>query len=237
MLFAAGLGTRLRPLTDTRPKALVEVAGQTLLERAIVRLKAAGAERIVVNVHHFGEQIIDFVAHHDFGVEIKISDERACLLDTGGGLRHARPLFQSDAPVLVHNVDILHNADLQALWRREPADATLLLVSARQTTRYLLFDDAMRLVGWTNTQTGEVRSPYDDIDPKKCHKLAFAGIHRVAPTLLRAMEAWPDRFSIIDYYLAQCRDHIIKGVAVPGLQLVDVGKVATLNEINSNPNL
>ena len=169
MLFAAGLGTRLRPLTDHMPKALVPVSGRPLLDITIERLKMAGATDIVVNVHHFSSQIIDHLAQHDYGVRIRVSDETAELLDTGGGLKKALPLFEGDAPVLLHNVDILSNAELRAFCRENAQNDVTLLVSPRQTQRYLLFDAAMRLVGWTNIATGEVK----ELTLPKSNVLAF----------------------------------------------------------------
>jgi len=150
MIFAAGLGTRLKPLTDTMPKALVRVGGQPLLWHVIMKLKAAGYERMVVNVHHFADQIIDYLqANGNFGTDIRISDERDGLLETGGGIKKALPLFDPESPILIHNVDILSNLDFNTL----PTDAPLLVVSPRQTKRYLLFDETLRLQGWTNIET------------------------------------------------------------------------------------
>ena len=153
MIFAAGLGTRLRPLTDNMPKALVPVAGKPMLERVILRLKEAGFNEITVNIHHFGEQIIDFLrAHDNFGTEIHISDERGMLLDTGGGIKKARPFLDGQEPFLVHNADILTDIDLAGLYRHHlesDAESTL-LVSERKTSRYLLFDDDYHLHGWIN---------------------------------------------------------------------------------------
>ena len=162
MIFAAGLGTRLRPLTDTMPKALVPVGGKPLLAHVIERLQTAGYERLVINVHHFADQIEQYLrAHQNFGLDIAVSDEREQLLDTGGGLKKAATLFDDDEPILIHNVDILDNVDYEWLRRQHlPDEDAVLLVSRRKTKRYLLFDNAMRLMGWTNTETGEVRSPY-----------------------------------------------------------------------------
>ena len=166
MIFAAGLGTRLKPITDRMPKALVPVGGQPLLWHVIQKLRAAGFERIVINVHHFADQIIDYIeANQNFGLDIRISDERVTLLDTGGGIKHALPLFDPSMPILIHNVDILSNVDLAALYHatlQSQADA-LLLVSQRQTKRYLLFADDDRLCGWTNIETGEVKGPLSTI--------------------------------------------------------------------------
>ena len=247
MIFAAGLGTRLKPLTDTMPKALVSVGGEPLLRRVIHNLSVAGVDRIVVNVHHFAQQIIDYLKENDnFGLDIRISDESAGLLETGGGIKHAAPLFAPDAPILIHNVDILSNVDLRHFYQRAggllktgastdvsaptSADApdALLLVSERKTQRYLLFDDTMRLVGWTNIATGEVKSPYPDLDPKVCRMYAFAGIHALSPRMIPLMNQFPDRFSIIDFYLQTCATHRIEGFAKDDLQLMDIGKLDTL---------
>ena len=225
MIFAAGMGTRLKPLTDTMPKALVPVAGQPLLQHVLNKLHGAGIDNIVVNVHHFADQITDYLK----GTEVKISDETSMLLETGGGLKKAQSLFGNDEPILVHNVDILSNLDLKALISEPLHDATL-VVSARKTKRYLLFDDDMRLVGWTNIETGEVKSPYADIDISKCRMLAFAGIHVIDQKLFVPMRDWHERFSIIDFYLSVCRDYDIRGYVQPGLRLMDVGKIDTLSD-------
>ncbi len=219
MIFAAGLGTRLKPLTDTMPKALVRVGGQPLLWHVIQKLKLAGYERIVVNVHHFAGQIVDYLkAHDNFGLDIRISDESSMLLETGGGIKKALPLFDPTEPILIHNVDILSNLDLTAL----PTDAPLLVVSQRQTKRYLQFDDTMRLIGWKNIETGQV---------KGCegHSLAFSGIHMFHPSLAPLLADWPERFPIMDFYLKACADHLIRGYEAKDLRLLDVGKLDTLD--------
>lgn len=234
MVFAAGLGTRLRPLTDTRPKALVTVQGSTLLLHTLRKLHTAGAGRIVVNVHHFADMIRSYLADNAyFGLDIAISDESERLLDTGGGIRRAASLFDDAAPVLIHNVDILSNADLGSLYAALGSDDAALLVSRRATTRYLLFDDDMLLVGWTNTATGEVRSPYGDIDVGKCRRYAFAGIHVVAQSAIETMLSWPERFGIVDFYLAVCATMRIRGCLQEGLTLTDVGRIETLKRLNA----
>lgn len=243
MIFAAGLGTRLKPLTDTMPKALVRVGGEPLIKRVIDNLAAAGVDRIVVNVHHFASQIIDYLHdNNNFGLDIRISDETSALLETGGGIKKAAPLFSQAAPILIHNVDIMSNVDLRRFYdmaRHDECNAdgcdinthntdALLLVSWRKTKRYLLFNDTMRLVGWTNIDTGEVRSPYPDLDPKACRMYAFAGIHALSPRLLTAMDDFPDRFGIIDFYLKACAKYDIRGYVKDDLRLMDIGKLDTL---------
>ena len=256
MIFAAGLGTRLKPLTDRIPKALVRVGGEPLLKRVIFQLKDAGFTRIVVNVHHFSNQIIDYLRDNDnFGMDIRISDESDLLLETGGGIKKAWPLFDQKEPVLIHNVDILSNVDLKKFYQLEASDlgsasgqglqshsfqrndspvmaplAARLLISERKTKRYLLFDDTMRLVGWTNIETGEVKSPYKDLDPKQYKMYAFSGIHMVAPSLFPLMEEEPDKFPIMDFYLRHCDKVRIEGYVKNDLKLMDVGKQETLKE-------
>ena len=233
MIFAAGLGTRLRPITDTMPKALVPVCGKPLLYHTICKLRDAGYNDIVVNVHHFPEQIREYLQAHDFGVKISISDESEQLLETGGGILAARQMLLSDTPFLVHNVDIVSNLDLarlQAATRLE--DLATLVVSSRDTRRYLLFDDDMRLVGWTDTATEEVRSPFPGLDPSACRKYAFSGIHNISPAVFSAMDAlgFTGRFPIMDFYLKACARYPIRGYIAEDLKMVDVGKIDTLPE-------
>lgn len=229
MLFAAGLGTRLRPLTDTMPKALVPVAGRPLLEHTLHRLIDAGATEVVVNIHHFGEQIIQYLSQHDFGIEIRISDEREALLDTGGGLRQALSLFSSvDSPILIHNVDIFSNANLADFYAHQHKHDVVLLVSKRETQRYLLFDHNRRMVGWTNVATGEVRTPFPHLNPADCEKLAFAGIHGVSPRISSFMEHYPQAFPIMQFYIENCDKLDISGVIQSDLHLLDVGKQNSL---------
>ena len=236
LILAAGLGTRLKPLTDTMPKALVPVANKPLLEHLIERLKANGCTDIIVNVHHFAQQIIDFLAEkQNFGINIQISDESEQLLETGGAIKKAGPFFKDGNPFLVHNVDIFHNLDLHAFYHTYSSQAdAVLLVSRRDTQRYLLFNESNELVGWTNIKTGEVKSPFlsveSDISPYR--KLAFSGIHIFSPSLLLDMASWPDRFSIIDFYLQACATHRVIGVKKDELRLLDVGKINSLTIAN-----
>ena len=232
MVFAAGLGTRLRPLTDTMPKALVPVAGVPLLERVIRKLQAAGISEFVVNAHHFADRIVDFLREHDdFGAKIQVSLEMPAPLETGGAIRFAAPLLRDADPFLVHNADILSDLDIRALVAAHRPDAlATLAVSHRNTTRYLLFDDDMRLVGWTNVVTGEVKSPFPDLRVEDCRKYSFAGIHVLSQEVPELMRDWPDKFSIIDFYLAQAAKRTIRGYEPDALELIDVGSPERLAE-------
>ena len=231
MIFAAGLGIRLKPLADTMPKALVRVGGQPLLWHVAQKLKAAGYERLVVNVHHFAEQIVDYLTAHDnFGLDIRISDETSGLLETGGGIKKALPLFDPESPILIHNVDILSNVRLDRLYdlasSAAAADAAidaLLLVSDRKTKRYLQFDDEMRLSGWKNIETGEVKG-------EEGRSLAFSGIHIIGPATFPLFDDMPDRFGILDFYLKFCHQCAFLGYEQKDLQLLDVGKLDTLEQ-------
>ncbi|MBR2035570.1 MAG: nucleotidyltransferase family protein [Prevotella sp.] len=236
MIFAAGLGTRLRPLTDTMPKALVPVAGKPLMQHVLDKIIKAGADKVVVNVHHFANQIVDYLEHYQTDVCVKVSDETTQLLETGGGIKHARSLFDADRPVLIHNVDILSNVELSDFYASNyNADATL-LVSSRKTKRYLLFDNDMRLVGWTNIETGERRSPHDWVHKAELSELnmyAFSGIHIFSPRLFSLMDDWPERFGIMDFYLDVCANANIKGCVKEDLRLMDVGKIDTLADADA----
>jgi len=237
MILAAGLGTRLKPLTDTIPKALVPVGGKPLIDLNIRKLQAQGYDRFVVNIHHFAQQIVDYVAEQDYAPLVRFSDETEALLETGGGLKKAAPLFADDEPVLIHNVDILDNVDYGWFSRQHQADEdAVLLVSRRTTKRYLLFDNAMRLMGWKNIETGEIKSPYEYIrrtglsqHGEPLNVFAFSGIHSFSPRLFPLMDRFPDRFSIIDFYLSVChRSHIV-GLVKDDLQVLDVGKLDSLH--------
>lgn len=234
MIFAAGLGTRLKPLTDHMPKALVPVAGRPMLEHVILKLKAAGFNELVINIHHFGEQILDFLrANQNFGLTIHISDERDCLLNTGGGIRKAEPFFRGNEPFLVHNVDILSDTDLKALYeyhRQSGNDATL-LASRRKTIRYLLFDDEKRLCGWINKDTLQTKPEGFAYNPEHHHEYAFSGIHVISPSLFHYMdEQWTGKFSIMDFYLQTCHEARIGGRLTDTLRLIDIGKPETLTQ-------
>lgn len=228
MIFAAGKGTRLKPLTDVIPKALVPVGDMPLLQRIYLKVLDAGAGKVVVNVHHHASQLKNYCSllSARYGVEIGISDESDRLLETGGGIKKARSMF-SPEPVLIHNCDILSNVNLRQFYGAGTDADALLLVSERNTSRYLLFSEDMRLVGWTNVQTGEVKTPYREL-PSNVRKLAFAGIHVMNPTMFPLMDEWGDAFPIIDFYLRHCAEMRIQGYVQPDLRLLDVGKLDTL---------
>ena len=242
MIFAAGLGTRLKPFTDSHPKALLPLAGKPLLQWQIEQLRAAGITDIVVNVHHFAEQIISYLQAHDFGCHIRISDERAALLDTGGGLRkamHEAPCGNPNAPWLVCNVDILSTIRLpQFIQSHRPDDLATLVVSQRQTQRYLLFDIDRRLKGWTNITTGEYRPQTLSTDTAiQYQQYAFSGMQIVSPRLLNFMDELAkekgDKFSLIDLYLAICEHHpeeVLRAYIPADYRMMDVGKTAQLQE-------
>ena len=231
MIFAAGLGTRLKPITDNLPKALVPICGKPLLEHVLEKLEDAGIQEFVVNIHHFADKIETWLAEHPQPVQVRFSDERDLLRETGGGILHARPLLEDATHFLVHNVDILSNLDLKRFMEdARPEALATLVVSERQTKRYLLFDPELRLVGWTNIATGEVRSPYPDLDVKSCRMLAFSGIHYISNEIFQLMEGWGEKFSIIDFYLAVCAEHPIYGWVPEHLRMVDVGKIETLDQ-------
>ena len=238
MIFAAGLGTRLKPLTDTMPKALVPVGGRPLLDINIRRLMAQGYDRFVVNIHHFAQQIVDYVNEHDYAPLVHFSDESAQLLETGGGLKKAAPLFRDDQPILIHNVDILDNVNYDWFARQHQTDEdAVLLVSRRKTKRYLLFDNAMHLMGWKNIETGEIKSPYEYVrrtglsqHGEELNMFAFSGIHSFSPRLFSLMERFPERFPIIDFYLSVCHRAPIVGLVKDDLRLMDVGKLETLDQ-------
>ena len=250
MIFAAGMGTRLKPLTDIVPKAMLPVQDKPLLQHVLENVAADPASLVVINVHHHARQIINFIdiTRQHWQAEIRISEEDT-LLETGGGIKKAAPLFikgddTDTQPILIHNVDIISNVNLKAFYGSHRADdCATLLVSQRPTARHLIFDNEMRLAGWTNTDTAEVRSPRPQLkaldgtrlshtfstpDGATYRLYAFSGIHIFSPRLFPLMQAWPDRFPIIDFYLNICDTHAIRAYIQPGLKLTDVGKLDTL---------
>lgn len=247
MIFAAGLGTRLKPLTDTLPKALVPLAGKTLLQWQIERLKAAGITDIVVNVHHFPDMIINYLRENDnFGCRIAVSDERDRLLETGGGLRKAKELLTGirfpessypEDPILICNVDILSNIDIPTLLRAyNPDEMGVVVVSSRDTQRYLLFDHDNHLRGWTNIATGEVRPASLASSPNSliASRLAFSGMQVLNPRIFGVMDKVVaekgEKFSLIDLYLSIAEKEILRAFIPENYRMMDVGKINQLSE-------
>lgn len=245
MIFAAGLGTRLKPFTDSHPKALFPLGGKTLLQWQIEMLRGAGIRDIIINVHHFAEQITRYLAdNQDFGCNILISDERDALLDTGGGLRKALHTYGAAEPMVACNVDILSNISLPAFveesFKFQVSSATdalaTLVVSERTTQRYLLFDKERQLKGWTNTATGELR-PCTLAHADDYQRLAFSGMQVVSPRMLQYMDEVAnikgDKFSLIDLYLHVCERHpeeVIRAYVPADYRMMDMGKTAQLGE-------
>lgn len=229
LIFAAGLGTRMRPLTDNLPKALLPLGDGTMLSEVIERLKKAGVNEFVVNAHHFADKIAAYLDENSgFGAAVSVSIEKEKPLETGGGIKKARKLLEGDGRFLVHNVDIMSNLDIPEFIGKSRTDAlATLVVSERETKRYFLFDRDMRLCGWTNVETGEVKSPYPGLDVTKCRKLAFGGIHIISDNIFPLLEKWPEAFSITDFYISVCKDCPIYGYVQDSLVLTDIGKKET----------
>lgn len=225
LIFAAGLGTRLKPLTDTMPKALVPLAGKTLLQWQVEKLRDAGIRDLVVNVHHFPDQIIDAIrANNGWGCHVEVSDERESLLDTGGGLRKALPLL-GQGPVLACNVDILSNIDVNALIARyEETGISQLVVSERQTQRYLCFDGNDILCGWTNIATGEVKG-------REGRHLAFSGMQVLNEDVLQGLgDVEEKKFSLIPFYLEIIGKVPLRAFVPEGYRMMDVGKIDQITQ-------
>lgn len=229
MIFAAGLGTRLRPLTNDRPKAMVELAGKPLLEHVIIKMREAGIGRIVVNVHHFADRIERFLRERPGLSEgIVVSDERECLLDTGGGLLKAAGLFTPGEDVLIHNVDIYSRIDLGRLlyWHKQHGNYATLVVRPSTPGRGLRFSTDGLLKGWENSLTGERKVVDEGFG--EARNYSFCGIHVVSPEFLRNM-VYRGTFSIIDEYLAQAKSRAVKMYFYGG-DFMDLGTPEALAE-------
>ena len=231
MIFAAGLGTRLRPLTDNVPKALLKIGTTSLLEFAIRKLDHYGFSDIIINIHHYPDMIIDFLEkNRNFGVNISISDERDMLLDTGGGLKKASPFFTRDEAFLIYNCDILTDLNLLTLYKYHLEHSALctLAVRDRETSRYFIFDEDNTLCGWWNKKTGEkksVRWSGTNYNPK-----AFSGIQIISPS---ALNLFPDKkvFSLVEFYLILAKDHRIEGYDHTETRWADLGNFETLEQM------
>ena len=253
MIFAAGLGTRLKPLTDTLPKALVPVCGKPLIEHVARKLFSVGIDEAVVNIHYFADKVEQWVNGEDWIVTdksekragkmlVEISDERELLLETGGAVLHARRYLEGCGRFLIHNLDILSNCDISWFGQQVKDDALAsLLVSDRKTTRFLLFEpDTMRLAGWMNTDTGDYSVISPRILPQECRALAFSGIHILSDRVLALMEEYVKekglpvdeqrgtRFPIMSFYMWAAAKYPIYGVVAKELQFIDVGKLDAL---------
>lgn len=249
MIFAAGLGTRLKPLTDVLPKALVPVAGKPLIEHVCRKLMVSGVNDAVVNVHHFADKIETWIGEQDWinadspddvTIRLQVSDERARLLETGGAILHARKYLENCGMFLIHNVDILSNCDLRWFESMVRPDAFVtLLVSNRKTSRYFLFHPVTkRLAGWRNVSTGEQFMADQEIDPQECLTFAFSGIHILSDKIFGLMDEYVKekglecedgvRFPIKDFYLWAASRCPIYGVEKEDLSLLDVGKLDAL---------
>ncbi len=227
VLLAAGLGTRLFPLTKDKPKALVEVQGKPLLQHQLEKLKKAGYNKVLINIHHFGEQVISFLEEQKFfGLEIQISDERDHLLDTGGALRKAADFIRGKEPVLVHNVDVLSDISLEAMLDFHLLTGSLatLAIRKRESSRYLLFNQEHQLCAWENVKTGEKKG---DWKKKGLSRTAFSGIHILSP---KCVDLFPEQeaFSIIDFYLSVLGSYNVSGYFHDESVWLDVGKPETL---------
>ena len=229
MVLAAGLGTRLRPLTSDRPKALVEISGRTLLEITLERLREFGVTDVIINVHHFAEKVIDFVQRtHSFGMNLAISKEDV-LLDTGGGLKKARQFFlhpKNDTPFILHNVDVISDIDLRRMidFHRDNSALATLAVQHRRTSRHLLFDERLQLVGRRRGEDDPelVRSATNP------EALAFCGIHIISPRLFSLLIE-DGVFSTIDAYLRLARSgEKIFGFVADGFVWRDLGRVENI---------
>lgn len=235
MIFAAGRGTRLQPLTNTIPKALVKVKGTPMLEILIRKLIKNGFDEIIINLHHFPEQIIDFIKKKNyFGIRIEFSFEKENLLNTGGGLKNAKNFFNDGKDFLLHNVDILSDINLKGFYNIHLKSNALvsLAVKNRQTSRYLLFDEDYLLAGWENIKTGE------KIISRKLNKklipFAFSGIHIINPRIFDLINE-EGAFSIIDLYLRLAKDQKIMAFDIGNTFWKDIGKPEELILINNFP--
>ena len=224
MILAAGLGTRLKPFTDKHPKALAIVNGKTILQRNIEYLASFGIQEVIINVHHFPEQIVDFIKENNgFHSDVYFSDERNEVLETGGGLKKAAWFFEESLqPFVLMNVDILTDLDLNKMFlqHRENDSLATLAVTSRVTSRYFLFDKMNHLSGWENVKTGEKKISRN---AKNYDKKAFSGIHIISPNIFSLIKM-EGKFSMVALYLEFAKTYIIQGFDHTGSKFIDVGK-------------
>ena len=232
MILSAGLGTRFKPWTEKHPKALALVNGKSLLERNIIYLQQFGIREVLVNVHHFADQIRHAIIVNDgWGSNISISDESDEVLETGGGLKKAYYYFDQGSFLLM-NVDILTDLDLRSMtaFHQENKPIATLAVTNRKSSRYFLFDNSQRLTGWRNKKTGEEKI---SIPGAEIREKAFSGIHLISPDIFSLMQERKGKFSIVDVYLGLAAVHPILGFDHSGSKLVDVGRTESLFEAES----
>ncbi|MFC1733509.1 NDP-sugar synthase [candidate division KSB1 bacterium] len=228
MILAAGLGTRLKPLTDHTPKAMIHINGKPMIFYIIDSIRRSGIKEIIINIHHLADQIVDYIENQSFkDINIEFSDERSELLDTGGGINKASWFLNGNESFLVHNVDIFTNLNLKDLIQNHNDSRALctLAVSNRKTSRYLLFDDLLRLRGWKNIKTGEIKIPGSP--ENKMIPLAFSGIQVLSPEIFHYFNNFAlvnKRFSIIEVYLQLSGAKLIKGFNHTGGKWIDMGK-------------
>ena len=229
MIFAAGLGTRLKPFTDHSPKALAEVNGRSLLERNILYLQRYGISDVIINVHHFASMVVDKLNENSgFGSNVSVSDEQEALLETGGGLLKAIDFFDGESDFVVMNADILTSLELDKMieHHQKTGGMATLAVMKRDSSRQLLFDDDMTLCGWVNNGTGEERISRTD---QTKSKFSFSGVQVVSANLMKNIP-FSGKFSMIDVYLHQAKNHIIKGFDHTGDLFIDVGKPGSIEQ-------
>jgi len=234
IILAAGLGSRLKKITNNKPKALVEVNGKTMLELTIQNLKQQGVTEFLINIHHFGESIIDFLTtHNNFGVSITISDERKKLLDTGGAILKAHSFIKGKEPVLVHNVDIISDIKITNLlnYHVKTGSIATLCVRKRDSGRGLIFNENMHLVGWTNIEKSEfkwVSNIYNNYN-----LFAFSGIYMISPQFTEEIQQ-KGKFSIIDTWLKIAKSKYISGYIDSSDIWHDLGTIEKINQAEKN---
>ncbi|MCF0207079.1 MAG: nucleotidyltransferase family protein [Bacteroidales bacterium] len=231
MIFAAGLGTRLAPLTNTMPKAMVPINGKPMLQHQIEKLRDSGCDYIVINVHHFASQIIDFVKNNDFGVKIEISDESDLLLNTGGGLKNVKKFFCDGDNFLIHNVDIFSDIDLKELYthHRDSNNIVTLAVMHRSSSKQLMFDEQNLLCGWHDIKSDEKiitsqRESYNE--------MAFSGIYACNYKIFDLIEN-EGSFPIIPELLKIAKSNRIGAYIHDDKNVIDVGKIDVIRKLES----
>jgi len=229
MIFAAGLGTRLKPVTDKIPKALVKVTGRPMIESVLIKLKLSGVTDVIINLHHFPDQIKSFIeSKNNFGINISYSDETQKLLETGGGLMRAKWFFNDKEPFFVHNADVLSDIDLTEMWdfHQKHNPLATLFVQARESSRYFLFNDQELVKGWANVKTGEIINV--DNSGSALTNLAFNGIHIINPEIFHLIKK-TGSFSITGSYLDLASKYPIKGFIANDAKYLDIGKTESLS--------